>query len=140
MIEFTIKRTTQDGRSTEGELHFPSFGADKTWPDFDCFTLELPWQDNQPLISSIPAGRYKVIIDFSNRFQRQMPLLLDVPGRTGIRIHKGNAPSNTEGCILLGTSEDLDWVGGSGVAFDQFFAQLGAATAQDDVWVSITDP
>jgi hypothetical protein len=60
--------------------------------------------------SAIPSGVYRVIINFSNRFQKHLPLLLDVPGFTGIRIHSGNVAKNrpdgtddTEGCILLGT-------------------------------------
>lgn len=50
----------------------------------------------------IPAGRYRVIITYSYRFQRMLPLLLNVPNFSGIRIHPGNTTQDTSGCLLVG--------------------------------------
>lgn len=50
----------------------------------------------------IPEGSYKVVISFSPRFKQYLPLLLNVPGFLGIRIHAGNIPEHSSGCILLG--------------------------------------
>lgn len=58
--------------------------------------------------TAIPRGNYKVVITFSNRFQKHLPLLLDVPGFEGIRIHAGNSCDNTEGCLLPGLSRDAE--------------------------------
>lgn len=52
--------------------------------------------------TAIPRGRYRVVVTFSNRFQKMLPLLEDVPGFTGVRIHGGNTHEDTEGYILLG--------------------------------------
>ena len=49
----------------------------------------------------IPAGTYKVIITLSPRFQRPMPLLIGVEGRSGIRIHWGTKPAHSLGCVLI---------------------------------------
>lgn len=49
--------------------------------------------------TAIPAGEYKVIITFSNRFQKHLPLLLDVPNFTGVRIHAGNV-AETETLVM----------------------------------------
>ena len=51
--------------------------------------------------TAIPAGRYEVVVNFSNHFQREMCQVLNVPGFEGIRIHGGNSAADTEGCILV---------------------------------------
>lgn len=51
--------------------------------------------------TAIPIGRYKLGITFSNRFQREMVLIQDVPMFSGCRFHGGNGPEDTEGCILV---------------------------------------
>jgi hypothetical protein len=72
---------------------------------FNCKTLELPNLGNQHNISCIPEGDYDVVkitsAKHGNCFQ-----VLNVPGREGILIHKGNYAYGTHvdtlGCILVG--------------------------------------
>lgn len=56
----------------------------------------------------IPLGRYEVRITWSPKFKTEMPLLHNVPGFSGIRIHPGRVPEHTEGCLLPGLWERGD--------------------------------
>lgn len=52
--------------------------------------------------TAIPVGSYECVYTYSNRFKKMLPLLLNVKGFEGIRIHSGNSAKDTEGCILVG--------------------------------------
>jgi hypothetical protein len=107
----------------------------------ECFTLEDPPKAEKiPGTTGIPAGRYRVIVDFSNRFQTKMPLLLGVPGFEGVRIHAGTTPADTEGCILVGDVEKSDWIEKSRIAFMRLFKKLWHAVQREKVWIEVIDP
>lgn len=52
--------------------------------------------------TAIPTGEYIVMSTLSPRFKRNLPLVMNVKGFEGIRIHSGNISEHTEGCILVG--------------------------------------
>lgn len=52
--------------------------------------------------TAIPLGTYEIAMTYSVRFKKVLPLLLNIPGFTGIRIHNGVTEHHTEGCILVG--------------------------------------
>ena len=88
-----------------------TLGALTIGGEHECFILEdadrLLEKDPEAKVygqTCIPRGIYQVIITWSNRFKRELPLLVDVPGFEGVRIHPGNTHENTEGCLLPGTS------------------------------------
>jgi hypothetical protein len=106
--------------------------------EFQCFTLEdvvreirgIPverWKI--PGRTAIPAGTYPVIINHSAHFGRDLPLLLDVPGFEGVRIHTGNSGNDTEGCILVGWAVNGETITGSHRAFDPLFEKLKSANS-----------
>lgn len=112
---------------------------------FECFTLEdIIRQPGEKVFgaTAIPEGTYRVIVSMSPRFRRRLPLLLSVPGFDGIRIHPGNHPRETEGCILVGlrrsvaSSEVLE----SRLAFNPLLEKLEAASAAGEVWLTIINP
>lgn len=70
--------------------------------DFKAKTLEKPWLNNQRNISCIPLGEYKCVWSFSWKFLKYTYEVLNVPNRTGIRIHAGNTFYDIKGCIILG--------------------------------------
>jgi len=81
--------------------------------------------------TAIPRGLYDVSITFSNRFQSKLPLLNNVDGYEGVRIHSGNSSSNTEGCILVGMTWDghSDWIGSSKVAMSSLMPLIENSTS-----------
>ena len=82
-------------------------------PLYLCDTLEPQWRDYKnggrkiPGRSAIPEGRYLVLITWSPKFKQWLPLLWNVPKFSGIRIHAGNKPEDTEGCILVGKNQQV---------------------------------
>jgi hypothetical protein len=131
-MELRLARTTSTGRSTIGDLSIDG--------KFECYTLEdcvRPVKIKN--MTAIPAGRYRVIITYSQRFKRLLPLLLNVPQFEGVRIHSGNAAADTEGCILVGRTKAKDFIGESRLAFDKLFARLSAAVATEEIYINIKD-
>lgn len=78
---------------TFGRLVFGS----KQW-----FTIEPPWLDNKPNVSCIPIGRYRMKLEYSPKFKRDLWELKDVPNRFEIKIHAANVASQLQGCIAPG--------------------------------------
>ena len=54
----------------------------------------------------VPALIYRVTVTQSPKFHRLLPLLNQVPGRTGIRVHRGTQPEHSKGCILVSASKE----------------------------------
>ncbi len=89
--------------------------------------------------TAIPRGRYRIVVNHSNRFKRELPQLLNVPGFEGIRIHAGNTEADTEGCILVGTTRAGAAVQNSRVAFNELFDDIKEALANgEQVWITVT--
>lgn len=87
--------------------------------------------------TAIPAGRYRVVVTWSPRFSQRLPLLLDVPGFTGIRIHAGNTEADTEGCILVGQDYTPTFLVRSRLALDALLDLL-EAQGDENHWLTIT--
>ena len=74
--------------------------------------------------TAIPTGTYKVTITYSNRFKKNMPLINNVKGFEGIRIHSGNTNQDTEGCILVGFNKVKGNVINSRDTYNKLFSIL----------------
>ena len=77
--------------------------------------------------TAIPKGTYKIRLTKSKKFGRVLPLLISVPGFSGIRIHAGNTARDTEGCLLPGMQRDEHSVRQSKRAFRKLYAELELA-------------
>lgn len=117
-MKLSVTRKYFSNVCTVGELHIGGV--------FVCYTLE----DRLRVLkidgsTAIPAGLYKLVFDYSERFKRVLPRLLDVPDFTGVRIHPGNTDKDTEGCILVGkTWSGGDFIGQSGIAFADLIEKI----------------
>lgn len=124
-MKLLVKRVQHDPDVTIG-----SMTVDGIW---ECWTLEDTVRPPEVKIAgstAIPYGTYRVDITFSNRFQRPLPLVLNVPQFEGIRIHPGNTATNTEGCVLVGMDRLGKSIGRSRIAFNALFAKLVRAKAR----------
>lgn len=85
---------------------------------FNLYTLE----DSK----CIPEGTYDLVINRSSRFNKQMPLITNVPGFSGVRIHSGNNVKDTQGCLLVGYIIDtnIGILAQSRMAYDALFSRL----------------
>lgn len=130
-MELKLIRREFTDKNTIGELHVNG--------QFECYTLEdCVRAEKIAGRTAIPAGTYDVVIDFSQRFQRLLPHLLNVPGFEGVRIHPGNTDKDTEGCILVGQTKGQDFVGNSKLAFEALFAKLQGIPATEKITLEIT--
>lgn len=88
--------------------------------------------------TAIPAGRYKVVLNWSPRFGRPLPLLLDVPDFDGIRIHAGNTAKDTDGCILVGRNKLPGTVTESKATMAELMHLLTSANnKREEIWITI---
>lgn len=121
-MKLRLKREDYSDARTIGRLSIDG-------EDF-CWTLEDRVRTGPKVYgqTAIPAGTYAVRLTMSPRFGRILPLLVDVPGFDGVRIHPGNTAADTEGCLLVGTGRTEDTITGSRDAFNALMARMEHAT------------
>ena len=85
MATIHLTRTSRDGKAVHGLMRVNG--------------QEVATLENEDYI--IPVGTYPVRVTWSPKFKRMLPLVMDVPGRSGIRVHRGTRPEHSRGCILV---------------------------------------
>ena len=143
-MEIVLKRDTFTKKSTEGTLTING--------EFECYVLEDVDRGLKDVMSldeinklkvygetAIPYGVYKVVVTKSQRFSMlrghdvYLPLLLNVKGFEGIRIHCGNKPEDTHGCQLVARKKGLDVVTESTLAFNQLNDKINEAIKRGEI-------
>lgn len=139
MILLELKRIIYQPQITIGILRVRG--------DFECFIAEdfvrPEGAEKVPGRTAIPVGRYPLVITESPKFKRLLPLVMNVPGFTGVRIHTGNDEHDTEGCPVVGRKlrhSEAGAVNGvleSKLAFDPLFAKLQAFLRHDECFLDV---
>lgn len=154
-----IVRKVKEGAVRVGNAMYPSRLNCKTYL---CDTLEPTWRNllgtdvPKELVDSesgripfkkarkvvgstaIPEGCYPVVITKSPKFGKWLPLLVRVPNFEGIRIHSGNKPSDTQGCILVGTNDRVGWLSSSYYWLVRLIDKIEKAKdGGEAVWITI---
>jgi hypothetical protein len=121
-MRLQLDRRAYEEGSTVGDLFI-----DGVW---ECASLEDQVREGPKVKgeTAIPEGVYEIRLTHSPRFKRVLPLLVDVPGFDGIRIHPGNTAKDTEGCLLVGENVTyamgLPFLTHSRRAFDRLYKKL----------------
>ena len=116
MSTLLLARTQSNTVCTQGKLSVDGV--------FSCYTLEPPIEDPPVKPRAIPPGTYLFTISYSEKHKYIVPLLESIPDFECVEIHVGNWPSDTLGCILVGTDSGTNAVYRSREAFDRLMAGL----------------
>jgi hypothetical protein len=133
-VNLLLQREILTDKSTIGQLFVDG--------ERECFTLEDVVRPEKIFgKTAIPSGKFRVVVTESQRFKEPLPLLLEVPGYVGVRIHPGNTDKDTEGCILVGLTKDVDFIGKSQMAMSLLFPKIQAALNDgQECWIEIRNP
>ena len=95
-----LVRENRDGKAVRGHIYERhSYVDGRTGKSGERLVPLAPTLENADYL--IPALIYKVAVTMSAKFGTLMPILYQVPGRSGIRIHGGTKPGHSQGCILI---------------------------------------
>ena len=136
-MELLVNRTTRSANSTIGQFSVNgdtfSYSLEPTDRGLTSnMTAEQIAAIKIPDKTCIPTGTYNVTSYYSTKNGRNVPLLNNVTGYQYVEIHQGNFPKDTDGCLLLGVGEDVDYVGPSDAIVNQFYTLFFAALANGE--------
>lgn len=119
MIHLFLKRIALKETYTIGKLYINDV--------YFCDTIEDKVREPGVKVygkTAIPYGKYKIIINYSPKFKKMLPRLLDVPGFSGVLIHSGNTADDSSGCILVGNNNEVGRVNNSRATMEKLMNVL----------------
>lgn len=132
-MKITVKRIAKKPKYTIGKMYLNDRYFCDTIEDTDRgLTSEMSVEEIKSkkvyAQTAIPTGEYDVMITYSPKYQRMMPLICNVKGYEGIRIHSGNTEKDTEGCIIVGKNTVVGAVTSSRDTYRELFNILEHAS------------
>lgn len=144
-MNITLQRQPSYKEATFGNLAIDG--------EFFCHTLEDEIREipGEPVESwkihgktAIPAGRYRVSLEYSPKFGPDTITIHNVPGFVGVRVHGGNKVEDTEGCPLVGSMIDREACRISGAQSAGVLlalkAKIRAGLNRGEVWIDVVNP
>ena len=139
-MELTLTRIAKRKTYTIGRLAVNN--------EYFCDTLEPTWRDYKNGAykikgkSAIPEGRYAIVITWSPRMKKWLPLLVGDQDFNkkwqGVRIHAGNTVKDTEGCILVGKNREVGKVLDSRIWLHRLKQKIVEAKDKgESVWLTV---
>ena len=122
-----MTRTRKSGNAVYGKMVLP-FSAR---PVYDRDEKDITIDTLENALYLIPAGTYPLKRTYSHKFKKMLPLVDEVPDRSGIRIHRGSIPEHSTGCILT------DMYGQS--SLDILFNRLNEFYNEEELYLQISD-
>jgi hypothetical protein len=125
-MELVLNRHAPIGLALPGELFIDGQHA--------CYTLER-------VGVAIQEGSFKVLLYNSPHFGQLMPWV-QVPDRQYILIHWGNYPVNSDGCILVGETQDpaTGDIYNTRKMWGELFPAIEGAVNAEGCWLTIGEP
>lgn len=131
-VELRIKRIARKRDYTIGRLYVNGRYFCDTLEDYDRLYFGGVKEKGK---TAIPVGRYEVLLDSeSPRFKDKepykslsggcVPLINNVPGFSGVRIHIGNTAADTDGCPLVGENKAVGKVLNSRITYTRLWKQV----------------
>ena len=115
---YCIGKLYVDGQYLCDTIEDTDRGLDDRMSEEDILKLKVKGE------TAIPSGIYPVTITYSPKYKKQMPLINNVKGYSGVRIHSGNTSKDTEGCVLVGLNKEVGKVLDSRKMFNVLFREL----------------
>lgn len=81
-------------------------------------------------MTAIPTGIYVVQLTYSPKYKKILPLITNVKGYAGVRIHSGNTEKDTEGCVLVGKNKEVGKVLDSRKTFNLLMKKINQSNGK----------
>jgi hypothetical protein len=137
-VKLKLERKFLNENSTEGNLY-----VDGKW---FCHVIEDKvrakpgeWDNSHKVYAktAIPYGNYQVLVTWSNRFKRMLPLLINVPDFQGIRIHNGRTETSSAGCLIVSYKAGKGYVINDKKAMNDLTDMISEAQKKSKVFIEI---